>query len=59
MTSAVIPRDDEIPPRCPVCGGMDTPGASPTIEINNGTYTCIACGWSWPIPLPPPPGDPR
>lgn len=44
---------DPVPLRCEKCGGMNKPNASPTIEINNGTVSCVNCGHTW-IPKPPP-----
>jgi Zn ribbon nucleic-acid-binding protein len=40
-----------LPVVCPNCLAMDKPHAKPVIEVNNGTYTCVACGHSWRKPV--------
>jgi len=46
----VITLPAPLPIICPRCQSANKPGAKPTIEIDNGTYTCVACGHSWPKP---------
>lgn len=39
-----------VPIICPRCASADKPGAKPTMEINNGTVTCVGCGHTFTIP---------
>jgi transposase-like protein len=51
----VTEAPNEIPVICPRCGTADKVGAKPMIEVNNGDYTCIGCGYTFvPTPLPEP-----
>lgn len=36
--------------KCPSCGAMNKPGAKPTLEMENGTVTCVSCGTNFKPP---------